>query len=76
MANGKVDGKIVGFPGAAQVPTVGQRMCPFLSQAVIQNGHPGTITVQCVGAGCRLWEWCSGRVIAEACEKIIQALEK
>ena len=54
--------KITEFPGAAQVPTVGQRLCPLMSKAVpTSSGQIGTIQVQCAGQVCRLWEMCSGR---------------
>jgi len=64
------DDKVIGFPNMSQVPTVGQRLCPFLSQAIVQAGHPGTIQVSCAGAACRLWEWCSGGVIERLCQSI------
>ena len=76
--------KVIGFPGAGNVPTVGQRICPLLSQAVLTPaGQPGQITAQCVGAQCRLWGWCSGEIaekliagIASAAEVLEKSLER
>jgi hypothetical protein len=71
------DDKIIGFPNSAKVPTVGQRLCPILSKALPTQKGPGmpieigTLQVMCSGATCRLWEWCSGKIM----EQLIDALE-
>jgi hypothetical protein len=70
--------KVCDFPGAGQVPTVGQRLCPFMSKVVpaqrsaIGPVEAGMLTVNCAGATCRLWGWCSGEMV----EKIIAVLVK
>ena len=75
MTNGSA--KICEFPGAANVPTVGQRLCPLMSKAVLApGGQVGKIDVQCAGQTCRLWEWCSGKIVTSTCEEIFDRLEK